>query len=199
MDKDKASRMLAVARRHVGDDIFKPRKFEDVDLRTFLEDYLCVVFESGFRTAVVAKHLPALVAAFHELDLDKIVAMDGVDAQTLPIRNQAKADAFLKGCRMINAEGWPAFRERVVERGRSALVELPWIGPATGQHLALILGIEDTEKADTWIIQCANACSATPDQMVTFLAREHGLTRQQVDAYLWQFCRDHQQVPDGDA
>ena len=61
--------------------------------------------------------------------------------------------------------------------------------------MALALGIEDTEKPDTWIRQCAAECSGTVDEMVTFLSKEYGLTRQQVDAYLWQYCSDHQHLP----
>ena len=60
---------------------------------------------------------------------------------------------------------------------------------------ARTLPIRHQGKADTWIKQCAAACSASVDQMVTFLSREHGLTRQQVDGYLWQFCRDNQRIP----
>ena len=149
----------------------------------------------GFRNAVVEKHFAAITAAFHDLDLDKIAAMRSIDATTLPIRNQRKADAFVKGCKLIRDEGWQDFKARVRERGRAALMELPFMGPATSQHMALTLGIEDTEKADTWLKQCAAACSATVDQLVTFLSREFDLTRQQVDAYLWQYCRDNQRLP----
>ena len=144
---------------------------------------------------MVKKHVAGIRAGFHDLDLDRIVAMDGIDARALPIRNQRKADAFLKGCRLIHGEGWPAFKQRLRTRGRAALRELPWMGPATERHMALALGIEDTEKPDTWINQCAEKCSGTVDQMVTFPSDEYGLTRQRVDAYLWQYCRDHQQVP----
>ena len=37
--------------------------------------------------------------------------------ESLPIRNQRKADAFLKGCRLIHREGWPAFKEGDCRRG----------------------------------------------------------------------------------
>ena len=195
MDKKKAKRMLETAREYVGDNVFIPMNFEDVDLRAFLRQYLWVIYVSGFRNAVVKKHFDGLRAAFHDLDLDRIAAMQSIDAQALPIRNQRKADAFLDGCRMIRREGWHSLRERLREQGRAALRELPWMGPATSRHMALALGIEDTEKPDTWIMQCADKCSATVEQMVTFLSREYGLRRQQVDAYLWQYCRDNQRVP----
>ena len=195
MDRTKAKQMLETARKHVGDDVFIPMNFEDADLKAFLRQYLWVIYVSGFRNAVVEKHFDGLRAGFHDLDLDRIVALDGIDARTLPIRNQRKADAFLKGCRLIHDEGWHAFKERLRRRGRAALRELPWMGQATERHMALALGIEDTEKPDTWIIRCAAKCSGTVDQMVTFLSSEYGLTRQRVDAYLWQYCRDNQRVP----
>ena len=195
MDQAKAKRMLENAREHVGDRLFEPYDFDEVDLWRFLRTYLWVIYVSGFRNAVVKKHIDAIIATFHELDLDQIVAMESVDADVLPIRNQRKADAFLKGCKMIHSEGWENLKQRLKEVGSTGLEELPWIGPATKQHMALVLGIEDTEKCDTWIKQCANSCSATVDQMVTFLSEEYDLTRQQVDNYLWQYCRDHQELP----
>lgn len=195
LDKKEATRMLETAREYVGDNVYVPWDFDDVDVRVFLRQYLWTIYVAGFRNSVVEKHFNAISLAFHDLHLEKIVAMESIDASTLPIRHQRKADAFLRGCKLIHAEGWQAFKERVAERGRAALQELPYMGPATSQHMALALGIEDTEKADTWIKQCAAACSASVDQMVTFLSREHGLTRQQVDGYLWQFCRDNQRLP----
>lgn len=195
MDKDKAKEMLERAREHVGDALFVPWNFEDVDLAVFLREYLWVVYVSGFRNAVVEKHFDAIIAAFHGLELDKIVDMSSIDAESLPIRNQRKADAFLRGCKMVHAEGWSNFKRRLGERRRAAVLELPFMGPATSQHLAFVLGLEDTEKADTWIKQCAAACSGTVDQMISFLSGEYDLTRQQVDNYLWQYCRDHQHIP----
>lgn len=195
LDKVVAKRMLAKARDHVGDDVFVPMNFEDVDLRAFLRQYLWVIYVSGFRNAVVEKHFAGLEAAFQDLDLERIVAMDGIDARALPIGHQRKADAFVKGCRVIHGLGWPKFKEQLREKKTAALWRLPWMGPATTRHMALALGIEDTAKPDTWMMQCAAKCSATVDEMVTFLSKEYGLRRQQVDAYLWQFCRDNQRVP----
>ncbi|MYC65071.1 MAG: hypothetical protein F4X12_01915 [Acidobacteriia bacterium] len=195
LDKAIAKRMLETAREYVGDDLFVPMTFEDVDLRAFLRQYLWVIYVSGFRNAVVQKHFDGLKVAFHDLDLERIVAMDGIDAQWLPIRNQPKADAFLKGCRVIHDLGWPQFKDRLREKNTAALRQLPWMGPATTRHMALALGIADTEKPDTWMKQCARKCSATVEEMVTFLGTEYGMKRQQVDAYLWQYCRDHQRVP----
>lgn len=195
MDKNKATRMLETARAHVGDP-WVPWDFDDLDLEGFLKVYLWVIFVSGFRNSVVEEHFDAIVEKFHNLDLDRIVDMGSIDAKTLPIRHQRKADAFLKGCKLIHAEGWEAFRQRMREYGRVVLAELPYMGPATSRHLATAISLEDTEKPDTWMKQCAAACSATVEEMVTFLSREHRLTRQQVDAYLWKYCQDNQRIPE---
>lgn len=187
--------MLETAREYVGGDVFTPHDFAKVKLKRFLQTYLWVIYVSGFRNAVVKRHFRDLRAAFHDLDLDAIAAMDSIDANLLPIQNQRKADAFLRGCSSIHAEGWKRFKRRVSTGGRTVLRELPWIGPATSQHMALVLGLEDTEKCDTWLKQCATACSANVGGLVTYLSREYGLTRQQVDYYLWKFCSDHQALP----
>ena len=186
--------MLETARAHV-DDPWCPRDFDELGVEGFLRDYLWVIFVSGFRNSVVEEHFDTIVEKFHGLDLDRIAAMKSIDAKTLPIRNQRKADAFLKGCKLIHAEGWEAFKQRMRKDGRIVLAELPYMGPATSRHLATAIGLEDTEKPDTWMKQCAAACSATVEEMVTFLSQEHGLTRQQVDAYLWEYCRDNQRIP----
>ena len=195
MNRNKAKEMLETAREYVGDNLFVPPNFDEVDLRVFLRQYLWVIFVSGFRNAIVEKHFDTIVSAFHDLDLDRIAKMNAINASTLPIANQRKASAFLKGCKQIHREGWPTFKSRLRRRRRAALLELPYMGSATSQHMALALGIEDTEKADTWLKQCAAACSSTVDELVTYLSREYRLTRQQVDGYLWRYCRDNRRVP----
>ena len=195
MKKKRARRMLEAAREYVGDDVFTPPDFAEVKLKRFLRTYLWVIYVSGFRNAVVKRHFRGLRVAFHDLDLDAIAAMDSINAKLLPIRNQRKADAFLRGCSLIQAEGWKCFKRRVSTGGRTVLRELPWIGPATSQHMALVLGLEDTEKCDTWLKQCAAACSASVGELVTYLSEEYGVSRQRIDYYLWKYCSDHQSLP----
>ena len=139
LNKARAKQMLETAREYVGDGVFVPMHFEDVDLRAFLRQYLWVIYVSGFRNAVVEKHFDGLRAGFHDLDLEQIAAMKSVNARTLPIRNQRKADAFLRGCKLIHREGWRAFKDRLREQKRTALWDLPWMGSATTRHMALAL------------------------------------------------------------
>lgn len=188
--------MFEKACDYVGDDAFSPYDFDEVGQREFLEQYLWTIFSSGFRWATLNKHFNGIASAFHDFDLDRIVSMDGIDAGDLPIRHQRKADAFLAGCRMVHDEGWTSLKERIRQRGRHVIAEFPYMGPKLQQHMAMVLGIEDTEKADVWLTKCARACkSRSVDEMVTYLSTHYGLRRQQVDAYLWGYCTDHQDLP----
>ncbi len=195
MRKKRARRMLENAMEYAGDDMLEPRDFDKVNCRRFLRTYLWVVYVSGFRYAVVKKHFRALKSGFHNLDLDAVAAMRRINASRLPIRNQRKADCFLQGCKLIRAEGWRRFKKRLSEDHRAVLRELPGIGPVTWQHMALLLGLEDTEKCDTWMVQCAEECNTTVGRLVTYLSEEYGLRRQQVDYYLWKYCSDNQELP----
>ena len=195
MRENRAQRMMEISKAYVGDAVPEPCKFERVRCRQFLRVYLWVVYVSGFRYCVVKKHFPALKAAFRNLDLDAIARIRQINVDRLPIRNKRKADWFLEGCSLIRAEGWRSFKRRLAANHRAVLRELPGIGPVTWQHMALRLGLEDTEKCDTWMMQCAAECDTTVGKLVTYLSGMYGLRRQQVDYYLWKYCSDNQKLP----
>ena len=191
----RARRMLEKAREHVGDELPEPPNFDDVTCKRFLRHYLWVIYVCNRRVAVVERHRARLEAEFLHLDLNAIAAMDSIDAQQLPIRDQVRANRFLEGSKLIHAEGWSSFRRRVKKNHRKVLRELPGIGRVTCQHMAMYLGLQDTEKCDIWVKRCAKRCSATVPELVTFLSSEYDLTRLQVDYYLWKYCSDKQALP----
>ena len=99
-----AKRMFEAARDYVGDDVFDPPNFErDVNQRRFLEQYLWTIYVSGFAYDVLKEKFGKIKRHFHNLNLKRIANMRRVNAKSLPIRNQRKADAFHKGCRSHNA------------------------------------------------------------------------------------------------
>ena len=187
--------MLEKAREHVGDELPKPPNFDDVTCERFLRHDLWIIYVPNRRVAVVKRHRAALEAAFHNLDLNAIAAMYSIDAQQLAIKDQLRAKRFLEGSQLIHAEGWRTFKRRLKKNHRKVLRVLPGIGRMTWQHMAMYLGLQDTEKCDTWLQQCAKECSATVPDLVTFLTKEYGLTRLQVDYCLWKFCSDKQELP----
>lgn len=151
---------------------------------------------SGFSNHVAGLYIDQIRHRFHNLNLKRIANMRRVSARSLPIRNQRKADAFLKGCKLIEKEGWRKFKKRILRDGMEVLGELPFLGPAKRQLMAKTLGIADTEKADTWMEQCAVACNAkSVSEMVDYLTAQFGVSRVDVDTILWRFCREHRRIP----
>ena len=158
--------------------------------------HLWTIYVSGFSNDVAGMYIGEITRRFHNLNLKRIANMRRVNAKSLPIRNQRKADAFLKGCKLIEKEGWRAFKRQILRDGTDALAGLPFLGPANTQLMALALGIADTEKADTWMKQCAEACNAkSVEEMVDYLAGEFGVSRVEVDSTLWRYCRENRQIP----
>ena len=195
MKERRAQLMLEKAREYVGDELPTAPKFDDVNLERFLRLYLWVIYVSGFRASTVERHRAALEAAFHNLNLNVVAAMDSINARNLPIQNQRKADCFRLGCKLIRNEGWRRFKRRVKQNYPTVLQELPGIGPVTWRQMAMFLGLEDTEKCDVWMRKCARECATTVPELVSFLGQKYGLTRLQVDYCLWRYCSDNQELP----
>lgn len=198
MKKLIAKRMLETACVYlVKETLFDPPDFEkEVKQRDFLEQYLRTIYVSGFNNDVVETHFSEIKRRFHDLNLAKIARMRRISAQSLPIKNQRKADAFLKGCKMIHAEGWQSLKKRILRDGKDALKELPFMGSANLQLIALTLGIEDTEKADTWMKKCAERCNAkSVRELVDYLVVEFDMTRAQIDELLWRYCQENKEIP----
>ena len=194
IDEFKAKMMYENASSQV-DDVWKPCKFSDVDSTVFLSNYCHVVFVSGFRYSVVRKHFPAIRKAFKNFDLDALSKLASIDANALPIRNKPKATGFLKGAKAIAAEGFDAFKKRLEASGMDALEDLPGIGKITKRHLAMAIGLVDTAKPDVWLTRCAEACSTDVETLISFLSKEYGESKQHVDAVLWEYCQQFQEIP----
>lgn len=194
MDKSKSNKMYENALADV-DEVWQPQEFSTVNATDFLREYCWVVFGSGFRNAVVRKHFAAITEAFVQFDLDSVASIEEVDVDALPIRNERKATGFLQGAKVIAAEGFEEFKERLRADGRDVLDELPGIGPKTKKHMAMAIGLEDTAKDDVWLVRCADACSMNVGQLISHLSKEYDQAKQYVDAVLWQYCEKHQRIP----
>ena len=58
-------------------------------------------------------------------------------------------------------------------------------GAANGE-VDRALGIADTEKAETWMEQCADACNAeSVEEIIDYLVGEFGVSRVEIDSTLW--------------
>ena len=194
MNREKARELFEAALDAVGDgadwaDIDQKEKWNGLDEREFLEQYCWVVFASGFDGSILEKRFGKISKVFQDFEPADVAGMKPVKVENLPIRHKSKADGFLKGAKMIHEEGWKNFKARVAAGGIDVLTELPYIAKKTKYHLAKNIGLEDTAKPDVHLMRCAEECSATVDELVSFLADEYGMTKHKVDAVLWEYRR----------
>ena len=194
MQKNKARKLFEAALDAIGDqadwaDIDQEEQWNSLDEQTFLIEYCWVVFASGFQVSILQKHFENIRKVFQDFKPAKVARMKPVKVDNLPIRNKSKADGFLKGAKMVHKEGWKNFKARVDAEGSDVLTELPYIGKITKLHLAKNIGLEDTAKPDVHLVRCAEECSATVEELVSFLADEYEMTKHKVDAVLWEYRR----------
>ena len=192
--------MFEDARRAVGNSAdWHPedmaKQWRALDEKEFLGKYCLVVFESGFKTAVVGKHFKGISEVFKDFNPKAVARMKPVKAEKLPIANKRKADGFLRGAKMVHREGWDRYKKRLEDaasprEGMDMLEELPGIGPITKKHLAMNIGLADVAKDDVHLQRCAEHCNASVDELVAFLAEEFKMQRREVDAVLWKWRSD---------
>ena len=65
---------------------------------------------------------------------------------------------YLKGCRVIEKEGFDEFKHRLRRDGEDVLKELPWIGDTRKYQLAREIGLLSAFGLDAWLVRCARAC-----------------------------------------
>ena len=194
MDREKARELFEAALDAVGDgadwaDIDQEETWNGLDEQEFLGRYCWVVFASGFNVSILEKSFGKISKVFQDFEPADVAGMKLPKVDDLPIRNKSKAAGFLKGAKMIHEEGWKNFKARVAAGRSNVLTELPYIGDITKDHLAKNSVLEDTAKPDVHLMRCAEECSATVDELASFLADEYEMTKHKVDAVLWEYRR----------
>ena len=167
-----------------------PETFKTLRSKRFLSEYCWVVYASGFKVSTVETIFPALKTAFKEFDLEELARMKSTKAVLAIFNNERKANSFLEGSKAIAQEGFSTFKKRLQSTGIDMLEELPGIGPITKYHLAKNIGLADEAKPDIWLVRAADACSASVQELVTFLSDKYGLSRHAVDVILWRYGAD---------
>jgi len=170
---------------NVNQDTFKWLKSKE-----FLDEYCWVIYASGFRVAVIEAKFPLLRKAFKDFDLTALARMRSLKAVLDVFNNERKAECFLAGSKAIADEGFAKFKRRLKDQGVCVLETLPGIGPITKFHLAKNIGLVDEAKPDIWLVRAAKECSASVDELVTFLSKRNQMSRHVVDVTLWQYGAD---------
>lgn len=176
--------MLARA-RSVG-----PATFRNLRLRQFLSAYCFVIYASGFKFATIDARFPAIEAAFKDFDPDRLARMRSLTPVLKVFGNERKAECFLRGAKLVIAEGFTAFKKRLRRDGVCVLAGLPGLGPITKDHLAKNIGFLDVAKADVWLERAADLCGGTVSEVVDGISTRHGESRHVVDVAIWKLGRD---------
>lgn len=192
MDKARARELFETACATVREDVPRPKNWQRLNEKTFLEVYCGVVFAAGFRASIVDAKFPEMKTAFKEFDPVALARMRSISMAKLPIKHEGKAKAFLKGAKQIHQEGWKDFKNRIEKkRGKkeklAVLMELPGIGSITKYHLAKDTGLVDTYKPDIWLRRCAEECSTDVCTLVAFLCEEYHKKQYEVDYILFKY------------
>ena len=209
LNENKAKHMFENAKAWVEKELgFPPHvqpDFDTLGTEQFLAEYCHVVFSAGFRVSTVWQYADEMAKAFKHFNLEALAETDSIDLSTVPIKNPRKVKSFLAGAKAIHAEGFDAFKARVKGRGDDKgsideLKSLEGIGDVTKNHLAMITGVANTHKADSWLKSCAGECGAGGDKvgvasLVEFLTTEFQLDEFCVDTTLWEYCQRNQRTP----
>ena len=187
MNEAKAKRMFEGDCKAVGANIARPKNWQRLNEKTFLEVYCGVVFASGFKARTVDDKFPAMKKVFKGFDPAALARMKSVPTAKLPIKNTRKATAFWEGAKQVHREGWKDFKKRLKQEGVEMLKELPGIGDITKDHLAKDIGLVDTAKPDRHLTWYAEQCSTNVETLVSFLSQAYHKTKYQVDNVLFRY------------
>lgn len=164
--------------------------FKCLDQESFLYEYCWAVYASGFKYEIIKAKFPEIKAAYKDFDLDKIVKMRTAQSVLKVFNNELKANAFLRGCRLIYDEGFDNFKTRLSNEGIDTLEELGGIGKVVKYHLAKNIGLADCAKPDIWMVRIADYCNGDLNEIVQYLCKKHKLSAHAIDVILWKYCTE---------
>lgn len=153
-------------------------------------EYCWVVYASGFKYEIIKAKFPESETAFKNFNLDRIVRMRSLKPVLSVFNNELKANAFLRGCHLINEEGFENFKARLARDGVDTLEELGGIGKVVKYHLAKNIGLADCAKPDIWMIRVAEHCEGELKEIVPYLCKNYKLSAHVVDVILWKYCSE---------
>ena len=148
----------------------------------------------------MAQHAQAIAKAFKNFDLDALARTDSIDLAVVPIKNERKVKGFLKGAKAIASEGFKAFKVRLKEGGmeRSRRTALD----GAGQSAAPSHDIRPSGHCEgsTFGLGVAQRNASFPASAPSFPSSPASMACRngEVDAFLWDYCRRHQDIPPTD-
>ena len=144
--------------------------FDQITEFDFLSEAAWVVLSSGMCESVIRKKFPRVSAAFFEWESAQKIAEYSADCSKVALchfNHSKKIGAIIQIAVHVFERGFDLVREGIKQEGVNYIAQLPYMGPATSQHLAkniglqvakpdLVTSIELVKKRDTALhIKCA--------------------------------------------
>jgi len=152
----------------------------------FYREYAYVVYNSGFRNAIVEAKWPRLLSAYNGFQI-VYVSEHPVqvysDAMQI-ISHKGKTRAIIDAARTIRDLDWPNFKKEV-NNDFMTLKRFPFIGDVTVYHLARNMGV-DTIKPDVHLRRMSARYGLDPFTMCNRIHEETGLTLHMIDTIIWR-------------
>lgn len=171
--------------------------FDNFDESDLLRETAWVVLCSGFREATVRKMFNYISLCFCDWEsAELIVDSYEVCRATALSRfgHEKKINAIITVARIIEHEGFDAFKRRVLDDPMSSLLLFPYIGKITARHLAKNLGL-DVAKPDRHLVRITQQFGFTDtDQLCSSISKETGQPIKVVDLVIWRYAADNKML-----
>lgn len=159
--KDYFSKAHIFANHHYSDVIDKiwSTKFDQLSPERFFEEYVWVVYTSGFSAKAVTRFFDKLLDVYgHFSDLSQKTIDEIMPKIGLICNNEQKAKSVVcmagKLQNGIEVFGWKTYRDGYLS-SPELLMQLPYVGKITKYHLARNIGLLDVVKPDLHLVRAA--------------------------------------------
>lgn len=172
---------------------YQSRKVKDLTPHLFWDEYIWIVYTSGFNAKVVTKMYPRLLTLYADISTFQRARYqmepyraDWSEVSKL-IANRRKYDAIEKTRSEFQRLGWDAFKVEYLS-SVDQLQKLPFVGGITKSHLGRNLGF-DCVKPDLHLWRLTSHFKfKTPEDMCAYLVPGFGYRIGVVDFILWSYC-----------
>jgi len=170
---------------------FRGLRPEHITENKFIDEYVWVVYASGFNASVLSKKWDKLKSIYSQIYIDLgFTSLFSYDIEKSLkeacelINRRDKAGSIVRVLTELDSIGYAAFRNKYLSN-LDSMMDLPFIGPTTKYHLGRNLGI-DCVKPDVHLVRMAEYFGfSTPLAMCEYLGTNYNERIGVVDLILW--------------
>jgi len=166
-------------------------QFCEVGESHFLREAAWVVLSSGMRETVIRRKFAAFSIAFYDWSSARRISKHAQLCKKNASRvfaHVGKIDSIIEIARLIDSQGFEAFKGRVGTEGVAFLRSLPFIGPTTSFHLAKNIGLE-VVKPDRHLLRISTLAGwSSPAELCSAISGATGDRLSVVDLVVWRYA-----------